>query len=144
MDVVDTVLSPVEKILSCGNQSDALAARDRELEEARAQAEEFRSQAEAYKRQLDEAMAEGGNGILKNQSGKNGTAFMNGRSEQSSVEKSRNASRNASFRSTTSNSNNGRKIAFTDEQMNGGRPISEKKNLRVNPSLFSYNPSGRI
>ena len=136
--VVDTILSPVDKILSCGNQSDRELARDRELEQLRSQAEDFRNQAEAYKRQLDEALARGGPGILKNSSNKNLAALMGGRSDQFTTD-----SRNTSGKSFSSNSNS-KKIAFTDESMNGGRLTSEKKNLRMNPSLFSYNPSGRI
>ena len=142
-NVVDVMLSPVDKILNCGNQSDVLAARERELEQVRAEAEDFRELAEAYKRQLDDALAKGGAGILKNSSSKNSSALMSGRNDQVTTDP---FSRNTSGKSLVSSnsSSNGRKIAFTDEQTNGGRPTSEKKNLRMNPSLFSYNPSGRI
>lgn len=51
--------------LDCGNQTDSVSAKAKELEEANLRVEEYKLQAEQFKRQLDEVLSKSGNGILK-------------------------------------------------------------------------------
>ena len=124
----------LDTVLACGNTSDALKAREKELDDVRAQAEEYKEQAERYKRQLEEIMAKGNNGIMKNGS------------VDSNLDRSVSAS---------SMRKGGTKVGFADEVPTPAPSLNanNKKNSAnlsstvkktLNPSLFSYNPSGRI
>ena len=112
----------MDVILSCGNQNDALAARDKELEDIKAQAEDFRLQAERYKKQLDEATW----ALAKN----------NNKAEAPGT---KGVTKSISFKTDQTTPTNSGK----DSAKDGGAKTENKKRI-LNPSLFSYNPSGRI
>ena len=129
----------IDTIISCGNQNDALAARGKELEDIRAQAEDFRLQAERYKKQLDEAtwaLSKGGNGggipssLSKASLAESSNSKPNG---------SKNVIKSISFKTDQSTPNN----SVKDSGKDSGAKTETKKRI-LNPSLFSYNPSGRI
>ena len=131
----------IDTILSCGNQNDALAARDKELEDIRAQADDFRLQAERYKRQLDEAtwaLSKQGNGGIPSNLSKASLAESNKNGKVEPQSNTKGIAKSISFKTDQSTPTNSGKDTGKESSK------TENKKRILNPSLFSYNPSGRI